>query len=65
MALKRKLTIQEMPRDARTGKLIPVGYGSLKGRFMTRKGIDLTKPIYDQVVDGSTPSLPACKAGNS
>lgn len=65
MALKRKLTIHEMPRDARTGDLIPVGYGSLKGRFMTRKGIDLTKPIYDQVLGVSAPSLPADKAGNS
>ena len=28
----------------------PLGYGSLRGKYVFRKGIDLTKPIYEQVV---------------
>jgi hypothetical protein len=26
----------------------PSGYGSLKGKFVVRTGIDVTKPIYEQ-----------------
>jgi len=28
----------------------PLGYGSLRGKFAFRKDIDLTKPIYEQVL---------------
>ena len=28
----------------------PLGYGSLRGKYAFRKGIDLTKPIYEQVL---------------
>jgi hypothetical protein len=30
--------------------LVPKGYGALKGQFEIRPGIDLTKPIYEQVL---------------
>ena len=37
-------------RDSRTGKVLEVrGYGSLKGRLKILRGIDVTKPIYEQV----------------
>jgi hypothetical protein len=36
-------------RDAKTGRMIPAGYGALKGKYVVRKGVDLTKPILDQV----------------
>ena len=36
-------------RDARTGRMIPAGYGALKGQYVIRKGVDVTKPIYEQV----------------
>lgn len=36
-------------RDAKTGRMIPAGYGALKGQYLIRKGVDVTKPIYEQV----------------
>lgn len=37
-------------RDPETGRLLTLkGYGALKGQFMVREGIDLTKPIAEQV----------------
>lgn len=38
-------------RDPETGEELPLpkGYGALKGQFVVRKGIDLTKPIAEQV----------------
>jgi hypothetical protein len=36
-------------RDAKTGRLIPAGYGALKGKYVVREGVDLTKPIFEQV----------------
>jgi hypothetical protein len=36
-------------RDAKTGRLIPAGYGALKGKYVVRKGIDVTEPIFEQV----------------
>jgi hypothetical protein len=36
-------------RDAKTGRLIPAGYGALKGKYVVRKGVDVTKPIFEQV----------------
>jgi hypothetical protein len=29
----------------------PVGYGLLRGQFVVRPGLDLTKPIYEQVLE--------------
>jgi len=38
-------------RDQRTGKLLALkGYGSLKGKFEVKKGLNLSKPIAAQVV---------------
>jgi hypothetical protein len=37
-------------RDAKTGRMIPAGYGALKGKYVVREGVDLTKPIFEQVV---------------
>ncbi len=36
-------------RDAKTGRMIPAGYGVLKDQYVVRKGVDLTKPIFEQV----------------
>jgi len=36
--------------DNETGKTLPLkGYGALKGVYVVRKGIDLSKPIFEQV----------------
>jgi hypothetical protein len=40
-------------RDAKTGRMIPAGYGALKGQYVVRKGVDVTKPIFEQVCRGS------------
>jgi hypothetical protein len=46
----------ELVEHAKSGKIrgidTPQGYGSLKGEFMTRRGIDLTKPIHLQAQKG-------------
>lgn len=37
-------------RDLRTGNLVSVrGVGALKGRLKLKAGLDLTKPIFEQV----------------
>ena len=36
-------------RDAKTGRMIPAGYGALKGKYVVRKGVDVTKPVFEQV----------------
>jgi hypothetical protein len=36
-------------RDAKTGRMVPAGYGALKGEYVVRKGVDITKPIFEQV----------------
>ncbi len=37
-------------RNSTTGRTVEVrGYGALKGQLSIAKGVDLTKPIYDQV----------------
>jgi hypothetical protein len=41
----------KLVRTTRTGALLEVrGFGALKGRLQIAEGLDLTKPIYDQVV---------------
>lgn len=43
-------SLGKIVRDSSTGRLVEVrGYGALKGRLDIAKGVDLTKPIYDQV----------------
>ncbi len=37
-------------KDTRTGKVLEVrGFGALKGQLKITRGVDLTKPIYEQV----------------
>jgi len=36
-------------RDAKTGRMIPAGYGARKGEYVVRGGVDITKPIFEQV----------------
>jgi hypothetical protein len=46
-------------RDASTGRTVEVrGYGALKGQLNIAKGVDLTKPIYDQVKKKPARSAP-------
>ena len=35
-------------KSATKPAVLPKGYGSLRGQFVVRRGIDLTKPIYEQ-----------------
>ena len=43
-------TPSKIVRNSKTGRMVEVrGYGALKGRLNIAKGVDLTKPIYDQV----------------
>ena len=38
-------------RNKKTGEVLVLhGYGSMEGKLELRKGIDLTKPIYEQVM---------------
>lgn len=40
----------KLVRDARTGRWVEVrGAGALKGKLTLKRGIDLTKPIFEQV----------------
>lgn len=41
--------LADFPRDPETGRVMPKGYGALKGQYVVRDGIDLTKPIAEQV----------------
>jgi hypothetical protein len=47
---KSPATPGRLVRDSSTGRVVEVlGYGALKDQLSIAKGIDLTKPIYDQV----------------
>ena len=46
---KHNSTCRSVARDAKTGRMIPAGYGALKDQYVVRKGVDLTKPIFEQV----------------
>ena len=49
-------------RDSSTGRMVEVrGYGALKGQLDIAKGVDLTKPIYEQVKKRSARSATAPK----
>ncbi len=42
-----------MVRDSRTGRYVEVrGAGALKGTLTIKRGVDLTKPIFEQVSKG-------------
>lgn len=52
----------KLVRDPRTGDMLEVrGYGALKGRLKIAPGVDLTKPIYEQVTDKAVPKTSAQK----
>ncbi|MDQ2078897.1 DUF2188 domain-containing protein [Xanthobacteraceae bacterium Astr-EGSB] len=41
------------PRDQRPNSILkPKGYGSLRGQFIVKRDMDVTKPIYDQFTKG-------------
>jgi hypothetical protein len=46
---KHPSTCITVGRDAKTGRMIPAGYGALKGQYVVREGVDGTKPIFEQV----------------
>jgi hypothetical protein len=48
-ASKQTSTSVTVGRDVKTGRMIPAGYGALKGQYVVRKGVDVTKPIFEQV----------------
>ena len=50
-------------RDAKTGRMLPAGYGALKGQYVVRKGLDLTKPIFEQVRRSSCKQVAPRKLG--
>ena len=48
-----KTTASKSPtalRKSAKPPVLPKGYGSLRGQLHIRRGIDLTKPIYEQVL---------------
>jgi hypothetical protein len=55
MTTARKSSAPKLIRDSRTGEFREVrGFGALKGQLKITKGVDLTKPIYDQVAKKRT-----------
>ena len=43
----------KLVRNARTGQFVEVrGAGALKGKLTLKRGVDLTKPIFEQVSKG-------------
>lgn len=50
-----QLAAQAAIEKERRAGLVPLGYGSLRGAYAIRPGIDVTKPIYDQVTDLDAP----------
>jgi hypothetical protein len=46
---KRTSACGAISRDAKTGRMIPAGYGALKGEYVVRKGVDVTKLIFEQL----------------
>lgn len=49
MSPKKRTSDVKVRRHAKIGRMIPAGYGALKGQYVIRKGVDITKPIYEQV----------------
>jgi hypothetical protein len=49
-------------RDEGTGKSLPLkGYGALRGKFVVRDGMNLSKPIAEQAAKKSAKSSPAAR----
>ncbi len=58
-AHKSPATPGRIVRDSSTGRMVEVrGYGALKGQLSIAEGVDLTKPIYDQVKKRSGRAAP-------
>ena len=56
-------TPKKFVRDPRTGETLEVrGFGALKGQLKIRPGVDLTKPIFEQVMK-KTPARVAAHKG--
>ena len=52
----------KLVRDARTGRWVEVrGAGALKGKLTLKRGVDLTKPIFEQVSKGRGKASGAAK----
>ncbi len=49
-ASNRKTAAVRKKAPAKRGQY-PAGYGALRGQFAVRPGLDLTKPIYEQVLE--------------
>jgi hypothetical protein len=45
---ERTSTAVTVGRGAKTGRMLPAGYGVLKGQYVVRPGLDVTKPIFEQ-----------------
>ena len=64
MAAKKHIsTCGSVARDAKTGRMIPAGYGVLKDQYVVREGVDLTKPIFEQVCRASREKAASKKGG--
>lgn len=64
MSMKKQNSLHvTVVRDAKTGRMIPAGYGALKGQYAVRKGVDVTKPIFEQVRRGPPGKATPRKAG--
>ena len=62
MTTARKSPTPKLIRDPRTGEMLEVrGYGALRGRLKIMPGIDLTKPIYEQVMKKTAAKTPTQK----
>ena len=62
-ASKHTSTSVTVGRDAKTGRMLPAGYGALKGQYVVRKGVDVTKPIFEQVRRASRRKIAPKKPG--
>jgi hypothetical protein len=49
--------------DSKRGRMIPAGHGVLKGQYVVRGGIDITKPILEQVGCRHRPMVAPKKRG--
>ena len=44
------IQVPHCPSQIGQASVLPKGYGSLRGQLHIRRGVDLTKPIYEQVL---------------
>ncbi len=52
-AKPKRSRVPTAPGRTAADRVVPLGYGKLRGRYKVRPGIDLTKPIFEQAVRGS------------